>query len=68
MSDETTSVQSGYFTKKRIEGDLDYQRAQDIAKRMLSDGLISVDEFDKLTAINRETFYPLYAEIMPKMT
>lgn len=68
MTDETTSVQSGYITKKRIEGDLDYLRAQDIAKKMLDDRLISVGEFDKLTAINRETFYPLYAEIMPKMT
>ena len=49
------------------QGDLDYRRAQTIAKKMLDDGLISVAEFNKLTAINRETFSPLFAEIMPKI-
>ena len=49
------------------QGDLDYRRAQTIAKKLLDDGLISVAEFNKLTAINRETFSPLFAEIMPKI-
>ena len=67
MTDEITNVQSGYFTHERIQGDQDYRRAQTIAKKMLDDGLISVAEFNKLTAINRETFSPLFAEIMPKI-
>ena len=67
MTDEITNVQSGYFTQERIQGDLDYRRAQTIAKKLLDDGLISVAEFNKLTAINRETFSPLFAEIMPKI-
>ena len=67
MTDEITNVQSGYFTQERIQGDLDYRIAQAIAKKMLDDGLISVAEFNKLTAINRETFSPLFAEIMPKI-
>lgn len=67
MTDKITNVQSGYFTQGRIQGDLDYRRAQTIAKKMLDDGLISVAEFNKLTAINRETFSPLFAEIMPKI-
>ena len=67
MTDEITNVQSGYFTQDPIQGDLDYRRAQTIAKKMLDDGLISVAEFNKLTAINRETFSPLFAEIMPKI-
>ena len=41
--------------------------SQDISKKMLDDGLISVAEFNKLTAINRETFSPLFAEIMPEI-
>ena len=65
MPNENTKVQAGYFTQERIQGDLDYGRA--IAKKMLDDGLISVAEFNKLTAINRETFSPLFAEIMPKI-
>ena len=66
MTDNNTSVPSGYFTQERIQGDLNYKRAQAIAKRMLDSGLISVAEWGKLTAINRETFSPLFAEIYPK--
>ena len=65
MTNETANVQSGYFTQERIQGDLDYRQAQIIARKMLDDGLISVAEFNKLTAINREIFSPLFAEIMP---
>ena len=68
MTDNNTSVPSGYFTQERIQGDLNYKRAQAIAKTMLDSGLISVAEFNKLTAINRETFSPLFEEIMPEIT
>lgn len=67
MPNENTNAQSEYFTEERIKGDLDYLRAQNIAQKMLDDGLISVAEFNKLTAINRETFSPLFSEIMPKI-
>lgn len=67
MPNENTNAQSEYFTQERIQGDLDYRRAQNIAKSLLDDGLISVAEFNKLTAINRETFSPLFSEIMPKI-
>ena len=67
MPNENMKVQSGYFTQERIQSDLDYRRAQIIAKKMLDDGLISVAEFNKLTAINRETFSPLFVEIMPEI-
>ena len=67
MTDNNTSPPSGYFTQERIQGDLNYKRAQAIAKTMLDSGLISVAEFNKLTAINRETFSPLFAEIMPEI-
>ena len=65
MTNETTNVQSGYFTQGRIQGDLNYKMAQQIAKTMLDSGLISVDEFDKLSDINLKTFSPLFAEIYP---
>ena len=66
MTDNNTNVPSGYFTQERIQGDLDYKRAQTIAKTMLDSGLISVAEFNKLSDINLETFSPLFAEIYPK--
>ena len=66
MTDNNTSVPSGYFTQERIQGDLDYKIAQRIAKNMLDSGLISSTEFNKLSDINLETFSPLFAEIYPK--
>ena len=66
MTDNNISAPSGYFTQERIQGDLDYKRAQAIAKTMLDSGLISVAEFNKLSDINLETFSPLFAEIYPK--
>ena len=66
MTDNNTSAPSGYFTQERIQGDLDYKRAQAIAQTMLDSGLISVAEFNKLSDINLKTFSPLFAEIYPK--
>jgi len=66
MTDNNTSAPSGYFTQERIQGDLDYKMAQQIAKSMLDSGLISSTEFNKLSDINLETFSPLFVEIYPK--
>lgn len=60
--------QSSYYTSERIMGEVNYYRAQRITKAMLDGGLISSGEFNKLSDINRKTFYPLFAEIMPKIT
>ena len=66
MTDNNTSAPSGYFTQERIQGNLDYKMAQQIAKSMLDSGLISSTEFNKLSDINLETFSPLFVEIYPK--
>lgn len=65
MADKPTDNRSGYFTQERITGDIDHYRAQRLAQSMLDAGLISTGEFDELSSINRETFSPLFAEIMP---
>jgi predicted transcriptional regulator len=65
MTNEKASGQAGYITQERIQGDLDYKMAQRIAKFMMDSGLISADEFNKLSDINLKTFSPLYAEIYP---
>lgn len=39
--------------------------AQKIAKAMLDKGMISIDEFNKISEKNRETFSPYLVEIMP---
>lgn len=50
-----------------LQRDFDYFRAQSVLTEMLREGLISQAEFNKITALNRDTFYPFWAEIMPKI-
>ena len=45
--------------------DIWHSKTQQIAKLMLSRGLLSPAEFLALTDINREAFNPLYREILP---
>ena len=56
------------ISSAEIQQDYDYFMAQEACKLLLSAGLISLVEFNKLTEINRDTFSPLLAEIMPKIT
>lgn len=52
------------MTEKQLKGDYQYCMAQKLVKSMLKKGLISVDEFNKITERNRKTFSPYLAEIM----
>lgn len=56
------------LTDTEIQQDYDYFMAQEVANMLLSAGIISLVEFNKLTQINRDTFSPMFAEIMPKIT
>lgn len=58
---------SKQITQEEIQRDFDYYMAQCIAEKLKSMGLITVDEFDKLTALNRRTFLPMNVEILPKI-
>ena len=42
-----------------------YYIAQNIIEKMLSLELISLSEFNKITKLNRKSFSPFLAEIMP---
>lgn len=57
-----------FFAAEQFQRDVDYYRAQNIAKSMLDAGLISLSQFNKLTTLNRKSFSPFLHEIMPKMT
>ncbi len=50
---------------KQLQQEVDYVKAQQILKVMLDKALISLSEFNKITALNRESFSPALAEIMP---
>ena len=52
-------------SQEQLQCEADYSRAQQMLASMLEKGLISLSEFNKITALNRESFSPALAEIMP---
>ena len=55
------------WAQEEVQRDYDYFMAQKAAELLLENKLISLSEFDKLTELNRKTFYPYLAELMPKI-
>lgn len=53
------------YTQEELQREYYYILAQKILKSILEKGLISADEFKKITELNRKTFSPFLAEIMP---
>jgi len=52
-------------SQEQLQREVDYVRAQYMLDSLLQNGLISLSEFNKITVLNRKTFSPLFAEIMP---
>ena len=50
---------------EQLQHEYDYFLAQQILESMLKNNLITADEFNKITALNRQSFSPALAEIMP---
>ena len=49
-----------------ILNEINYHRAQKITEQLYASGMISFDEYDKLTALNRKTFSPIFSDLLPK--
>ena len=52
------------MTNSLMQKEADLYMAQKLLKQLLSAGLISLDEFDKITELNRKKFSPVLAKIM----
>ena len=52
-------------TDEEMQNEYDYFLAEQLTKKLLDKGLITVDEFNRIMAKNRETFSPFLARIMP---
>lgn len=46
-----------------LQNEYNYILAENITKKLLEKGLVSVDEFNKIMAKNRESFSPFFARI-----
>jgi patatin-like phospholipase/acyl hydrolase len=58
-----TKVMPRKMDEIQMQRDMDYILAQKILSRMLENGLISDDEFNKITALNRKSFSPYLTEL-----
>ena len=46
-----------------LQNEYNYILAENITKKLLEKGLVSVDDFNKIMAKNRESFSPFFARI-----
>lgn len=53
--------------QQKIIDEVNYHKAQKITESLYKSGLISFDEYDKLTQLNRQSFSPLFVDLLPKM-
>lgn len=52
------------ITKESMQLDFEYEMAQKLTRSMYEKGLISIDEMNRISALNKEKFYPLYGDLM----
>lgn len=52
------------MTEEQMQHDIEYKMAQEFTQALLEKKLITVDEFNKITEKNRETFSPYLVELM----
>ena len=52
--------------QQKIIDELNYYRAQKITEKLYEQGMISFVEYDKLTELNRRSFAPMFADLLPK--
>lgn len=67
-TDITSHLKAAPISSIEIQQDYDYFMAQRASEALFSAGLISLVEFNKLTQLNRDTFSPMFVEIMPRIT
>ena len=67
ISDEIIdkSIELKRVSQEQLQREFDYIQAEKMLRKMLGKGLITEVEFNKIDALNRQTFSPYLAEIMP---
>ncbi len=67
ISDEIIdkSIKLKRVSQEQLQREFDYIQAEKLLRKMLEKSLITEVEFYKIDALNRQTFSPFLAEIMP---
>jgi hypothetical protein len=66
-SSRQTTLKHKSLSTEELQREFDYYRAEKLLHQMLDKGLISKEEFNKIMLLNRETFSPVLARIMPNI-
>ncbi len=53
------------YTEEELQHEYDYIRTEQMTKKLLDKGLITVDEFNKIMKLNQQIFSPNLVDIMP---
>ena len=53
--------------QQKVIDEIQYYQAKAMTDLLYANGLIYFVEYDKLTELNRRTFSPLYADLLPKV-
>lgn len=59
------SIELKKMSQEQLKREFDYIQAEKLLRKMLEKGLITEVEFNKIDALNRQTFSPFLKEIMP---
>lgn len=59
-----TNLEKKPISQEQLQHEYDYFLAQQILESMLKNRLITEDEFNKITALNRSSFSPILAQLM----
>lgn len=59
------SIELKKMSQEQLKREFDYIQAEKLLRKMLQKGLITEIEFHKIDALNRQTFSPFLAEILP---
>lgn len=52
--------------QQKIIDEINFFRAQTITRSLFESGMITTDECDKLSELNRRSFSPMLADLLPK--
>lgn len=52
-------------TNEEMQNEYNYFLAEQLTKKLLDEGLITVDEFDKIMVKKRQSFSPFISKIIP---
>ncbi|WP_350343213.1 SHOCT domain-containing protein [Proteinivorax tanatarense] len=53
------------ISHEQLQREFDYHRAEKVLRKMLEKELISQEEFSKIMLLNRKSYSPILAQLMP---